>query len=64
MRRALGVKWTQRLQLKRVPGFGYLSEPDKWNDKQLLRRDKVNVMRVDYAEQGWDGLTKTVVRDF
>ena len=52
VRRALGVKWTQRLQRsKHVSGFGYLSEPDKWNDKQLLR-DYVNVMLIDYPTTG------------
>lgn len=48
---------------ERVSGFGYLSEPDKRNDKQPLR-DKVNVMLIDYpeAEQRLDGLNKSLVR--
>lgn len=40
------------LQLKNcVSGFGYLSEPDKCTDKQLLR-DKANVMFCQ-TDLGW-----------
>lgn len=54
---------TEVPSFERVSGFGYLSEPDKWNDKQPLR-DKVNVMLIDYpeAEQHLDGLNKSLVR--
>lgn len=33
-----------------VSGFGYLSEPDKCTDKQLLR-DKANVMLKHFPKQ-------------
>lgn len=54
---------TEVAAFERVSGFGYLSEPDKRNDKQPLR-DKVNVMLIDYpeAEQRIDGLNKSLVR--
>lgn len=54
---------TEVAAFERVSGFGYLSKPDKQNDKQPLR-DKVNVMLIDYpeAEQRLDGLNKSLVR--
>lgn len=54
---------TEVAAFERVSGFGYLSEPDKRNDKQPFR-DKVNVMLIEYpeAEQHLEGLNKSLVR--
>lgn len=43
------------------PGFGYLSEPYKWNSKQLLR-DKINIVLMEKHEQGLR-LKESRVRD-